>query len=372
MNNITGILHHSISAPFYRRNAGFFLFAFFILFGLQPNFKQTLEFHYEVLNGISSSLIFFLAAVAIWFFYALKAIHFFAGCVKTKAYSFLQNMNAIPASNRLFQLFSLATVLLLPVLVYGLLAFIIGLSNNHNTGAIAVLFTLFLITALVTCVFYILLKTGSRSLLRIPSLGLHLPTNLFSLVLKYIFAEQFILLLILKIITFSGLYFFAKTDAQIFEDRMLWLIYLTSLVAHSILIYRNHQFIETKMRFYRNMPVKMIVKVLYLLGVYTIILLPEIWALKGLAIEQHAFANYIWMVLTGPAFLLLLHCLLYTEDMKMESFLQLLFGVWIVSLFFSLSANRWMLPLVCGVTAALIFFNSYYRYEKNVEIEGLE
>lgn len=180
------------------------------------------------------------------------------------------------------------------------------------------------------------------------------------------------MLLLLKLVTFSCLYFFAKTDAQVFEARMLWLLYLTALIGHSILIYRNHHFIETKIPFYRNLPVRPIITLLTLLGIYTIVLIPEIWALKGVAIQQHAIMDYVWMILTGPSLLLLLHCLLYTDDMKMEGFLQLLFGVWIVTLFFSLSSNRWLMPLIFLGMAVFIFFSSYYKYEKNMEVEGLE
>jgi hypothetical protein len=374
MNTIDSILQRSVTAPFYRRHAGFFLFVFFLLFGLQPNFKQTLEFHYVILNGITSSAIFFFFAFLTWFLYACKTIHFFNGCVKNKAYNFLQHLNAISPGKRFFHLLLLQLQLLAPVLCYGTGVVIVAVINHHIAGAIAVIFTLAGLCVFTTTVAnFLLQKTKSAALkIRLPSFPFHFPGNLFSFLLKFIFNEQFIVLLLLKLVTFSCLYFFAKTDAQVFEDRMLWLVYLTSLAGHSILIYRNHHFIETKMSFYRNLPVKPLITLLSLLGVYVIVLIPEIWALKGVAIQQHAVMDYIWMILAGPSLLLLLHCLLYTDDMKMEGFLQLLFGVWIVSLFFSLSSSRWLMPLIFLVMAIFIFFSSYYKYEKNMEAEGLE
>ena len=372
MNSTNKILQRSVVAPFYRRNSGFFLFIFFLLFGLYPHFQQTLELHYVFINGISSSLDFFLIALLVWLLYSFKTIHFLNGCVKSDRYNFLQHMNAVAFRKRFFQLLFIQCQLLAPVLFYGLAAIIIAFINQQYTGGLAIVFTLIFLCFSTTAITIHLLQKTKVTVLKISLPSLRLPGNLFSFLLKYIFSEQIVVLLVLKLITFSCLYFFAKTDAQVFEERMLWMLYLTSLVGHSILIYRNQHFMETNMLFYRNLPVKPWSTLLSLLGVYTIVLIPELWALKGLAIQQHAIMNYIWMLLTGPSLLLLLHCLLYTEDMKMEGFLQLLFGVWIVMLFFSLSSNRWLLPLICLGMALIIFFTSYYRYEKNAEVEGLE
>ena len=368
------LLYRSIAGPYYRRNAGFFLFIFFLLFGLYPNFKQTLEFHYVLINGIATNIVFFFIASAAWFLYACKTVHFFNGCVKNRAYDFLQNLNALSPGKRFFTLLSLQLRLLAPILSYGLIVVIIAVINHHIAGAVAVLSVLACLCIFTTAAAYFLLqKTRSTAFrLALPFSHFHFRPTLFSFLLKFIFNEQFVLLLLLKLSSFSCLYFFAKTDTRVFEDRMLWLIYLTSLTGHCILIYRNQHFIETRLSFYRNLPVKPLVTLVSLLGVYSIVLSPEIWALKGVAIQQHAIADYAWMVLTGPSLLLLLHCLLYTEDMKMEGFLQLLFGVWIVTLFFSLSSMHWLLPLVCLGMATVIFFTSYYKYEKKTEVEGLE
>ena len=74
-------------------------------------------------------------------------------------------------------------------------------------------------------------------------------------------------------------------------------------------------------------------------------------------------------MLTGPPLLLLIHSLLYSEDNKMEEFLALLFGIWVVFIFFSLSDNRWLMPLIAAVFSFIIFYLSYYRYEKRVDTE---
>ena len=129
---------------------------------------------------------------------------------------------------------------------------------------------------------------------------------------------------------------------------------------------------ETKMAFYRNMPIRLFKTILVLFSVYLIILIPEFWALKGVAMEHHAFMDYLVIVATAPCMLLLMHAMLYTEDYQMEDYLKMLFGIWTVYFFFGLSNFRWLLPIVSLIAAFIIFYTTYYRYEKNMEVEGIE
>lgn len=158
MNTTDNILYRSILAPFYRRHAGFFLFIFFLLFGLQPNFKQTLEFHYVIINGITSSTNFFFIALLIWFFYSYKTIHFFNGCVKNKAYNFLQHLNALSPTKRFFHLLLLQFQLLAPVLCYMLAVVVVAVLNHHMAGGLAVVFTFVGLCAFTTVVSNFLLQ----------------------------------------------------------------------------------------------------------------------------------------------------------------------------------------------------------------------
>jgi hypothetical protein len=146
------------------------------------------------------------------------------------------------------------------------------------------------------------------------------------------------------------------------------------MVHINFIAYRSQlfNFLEREMGFYRNMPLKNWSVLLSLYFVYLILLLPEAWALLGVAVNQHNWSDYLWMIATGPSFLLLLHSLLYTEDMNMEEFLKLLFGVWVVFIFFSLSKNHWILPLISSVFAVIIFYMSFRSYEKDTGVEGVE
>lgn len=373
MNTITKLLNHSVAGPFYRQHAGAFLFLFFILFGINPYLSYVLKTHYAFITGILTSIHFFLIALLCWVLYGLKTILFFRSCLQKEAYNFLYTLNAISPAKRYLVLLRLNILLMAPVTGYGVLILSVAIKDHHAATGLLVTAAIVILCLLTTLTFYsLLLKAKTFQEITRKKNSFPFPKTLSGFVLKFIWRKQFITLFIVKLLSFGCLYFFAITETSVFEERMLWLLYITVLIGHSIIVYKNFHFMETELNFYRNLPVRKIATLLSLFVVYTIILLPEAWALRGVIINQGNARDYIWMILTGPSLLLLLHCLLYTEDMKMEEFLKLLFGVWIVFVFFSLPKSHWILPSIALTFSTIIFLMSYYNYEKNTEIKGLE
>ncbi len=372
MKPLFSILQKSVAAPYYRQNAGLFLFCFFLLFGTQPSLTDALIFHYSVMESILSSYLFFWIAAGVWLMYAFKTAHFFFACIKKDAYSFLLQFLSVPLKKRCMALAYLQTILFLPVWIYGFLIFIIAIRENRLTQGLYVLITILLLSFLSLFLFIIILEKGKTFSLFPAWLRIKFPAKFSFILLRYVFNEQFLALLVTKLLTFFGLYSLTRLEKDYFDDRILWLYYISSLAGHCLLVYKNHHFTEKRLAFYRNLPVKSVQTIVSLFIVYFILLIPEFWALKGIATHQHAIEEYTWMILAGPSVLLLLHCLLYTEDFSMESFLQLVFGLWVVLIFFSLSSWKWMIALVCLTMAIFIFYSSYYSYEKKAEIEKLE
>ncbi|MBL7748518.1 MAG: hypothetical protein JNM19_13875 [Chitinophagaceae bacterium] len=375
MNPVSNILSRSITLPFYRQNAGLLLFLFFLLFGTQPSLYHILTFHYALIKSVLTLDSFFFLTLGVWALYAFKVIVFITGCLKKESYDFIFGMNEIDAVKKIWYLLQMMVLLLAPALLYGMVVITIAVKENLWTGASVVLLSMIVLLFLTTYIIYLIwekakgLQEISKSKIILPVI---IPVSLFRFCLRFIFQRQFLALLITKLLSFSIIYFFTRIESQLFENRMLWLIFITALIGHSFIIYRVFHFIEQDLGLYRNMPVKATLLLFTLFLLYCILLLPEAWALLGVAINQHNWQDYGWMLLTGPSLLLLINSLLYTEDMKMEEFLKLLFGIWIVFILFSLSKNHWLIPLICILFGTIIFLLSYRRYEKNMEVEGIE
>lgn len=375
MNPVSNILSRSITQLFYRQNAGLLLFLFFLLFGTQPSLYHIVTFHYAVIKSILNLDSFFFLTLGIWALYTFKIISFVTGCLKKERYTFIFGLNEISTTKRFLYLLQMMIQLLAPALIYGTVIIIIAVKEQLWTGAAVVLSALLALLCLATFITNILLEKAkglqefSKRLFFLPVIW---PVSLFRFCVRYLFQRQFLALLITKLLSFTSLYFFTRIESPLFENRMLWLIFITSLIGHSFIIYRLFNFIEQDMSLYRNMPVKTPLLLLTLFLLYCILLLPEAWALLGVAINQHNWEEYGWMLLSGPGLLLLINSLLYTEDMNMEEFLKLLFGIWIVFILFSLSKNHWLIPLISIFFGCIIFLMSYRRYEKNMKVEGIE
>ncbi|MET0463849.1 MAG: hypothetical protein ABW007_11880 [Chitinophagaceae bacterium] len=369
MNVIAQLLHRSIVEPFFKQHAGLFLFSFFILFGIQPSAVDVIQFHYSLILSILDSVSFFFIAFGIWMIYAIKVNLFIRACLRKEAYDFIYLLNGINEATHIRSLIWMLVKMMAPVLLYGGVVLFIGILQQHWLSSLAVVTAILLLMVISVIIVRGMIRNGKANQLMRKSRWKSFRPGLFSFLLQFVFRKQFITLLILKTVSFTVLYFFAKTDSQLFEGRMLWLLFITVLSGHGIIIHRNFHFMENELVFHRNLPLSRLHILLSLLGIYCVLLIPEWWALKGVIIIQHDAAQYGWLILTGPAVLLLIHSLLYSDDLKMEDFLALLFGIWIVFIFFSLSTMKWLMPLIAGGMGGMIFFLSYYRFEKKIDIE---
>lgn len=370
MKIISRILLQGVASPFYRRYAGLFLFLFFLLFGIQPSMFDALQLHYALMHSILNEPLFFGAVTAILVLYTLATILFIRSCLYRDAYDFLFLLNALPSWKRFVYLCHLQGALSAPAIVYSLIVCGTGIRENQAVNGILFLLTAGSLSLLAVVASWLFLQRA-KGLRQVISSRFSLPVRpgLALFLLKFVFRQQPGRLLLIKLVSFGGLYLFTALDAAVFENRMLWLIFITLLTGHSMIVYRNFWFIENELVFYRNMPVTNIYTLCSLLVVYFLLLLPEAWALRGLWINHGYRADYCWMVLTGPLFLLLVHVLLYTEDMEVSEWLKLLFGIWLVFTLFSLSRHHWLMPGLSLFFSILLFRITYRRYEKNAAVE---
>jgi hypothetical protein len=374
MNTVFKIINDAIAKPFFREHAGIFIFFTFILFGIYRSFNDVIHFHYYIIHNILINPVYFFATCVAWLLYATRIIFYFYTYSEKDSYVFLQYLTAIRTRKLVWLLFKLQALLFTPALLYGAVILYVAYKDKNFSGGVFVLLALVSISSLITYSFYLSLqktKQFSGGIKKfIPKV--ELPKNLFGFVLRFMFREQFIAIAGIKTLSFCCIYFFITLNGSFYEDRILW-FFLTSLLAgHIILIYKNHHFIETQLTFYRNMPIPLIITIVQLFAVYSVILIPELWALKGVIAIQKDLPGFIIMAFTGPSLLLLIHSLLYTEDLKMEEVLKMLFGVWVFCFFLGLSDFRLLVPVICCITAVLIFYTSYYSYEKKAGIERLE
>ncbi len=359
------VLIRGVVVPFYRRYGGFLLFLFFMLFGIQPSFMDAIHSNYYIALGILTSPVFFIGALTVWMLYAILIVLFYRGLLQQPQYLHLFGLNELPGLHR-FRMAAIITVQLwLPWLCYALLLVAAGIYSHHLLSLALVTFTLLTLIALSAYLLVFWLKRGLPTHQTKLRLRLPLPPGLFSFTFRFIANRQWLGLLLLKLAGFFGLYYFVKTDAALLDRRMLGLFYTTLLCGHGVLVFRNVLFLETELNEYRNLPLGLLRTTAAMFLLYLVILLPELYALKGLAFFQLDPWLFAAMAITGPSLLLLLHALVYAQPSNLQEYLQLVFGVWIVFIFFSLSWN-WLAPAIALVVAVVLLAISWRNFEKDV------
>jgi hypothetical protein len=145
MSVATTILFKSFVRPFYRENAGTFLFFFIVMFssvGLL-NGAGLIEYHYSLIMGMLGSYPFLLIICFFWLLYTRKCAGFVSRTLGDPAFVFLQLYNSMQASSRYSLMFLAHVLLLAPILAYGSL--VIGVAAYHHEYVIALLLLVYLI-----------------------------------------------------------------------------------------------------------------------------------------------------------------------------------------------------------------------------------
>lgn len=367
--SIIRILQRSVISPYYKQYAGFFLFLFFVLFGTQRSFDDAVLFHSAIMSTILTSKMFFTIAMGVWLFYTFKVLHFIYSTISKPQYLFLQTLHSLSYAQRFTHILYQQAILLLPATIYFLFVISLGLYHQHYLSVAGIIIVGLLLWIGSTVVGVRLLAiAGNNNKAGITQKVIRIfPNNLIGFILKFCTQHIFSSLVTIKLISFFCLYGLARLDNEVYEQRILWMIYISALVGHGVIVYKIHEFTETGLTILRNMAYPIAKIILSLLAVYTILLIPEIWALKSIATHQHQIADYSWLIIFGPCFLLLIHGLLYTDQQKLEHYFSLLFGIWIVFVFFSLSPHRWLMTGFAVLLALICFYTSYYKYQPHYE-----
>src|SRR5215813_8602617 len=100
------ILFRSFVRPFYKENAGVFLFIFIMMFYIvgENDGAGLVEYHYSLIMGMLTTREMLLLVFFIWLLYARKFTAFVSGVLKNPQYSFLHIYNRLNKTER-FRLF---------------------------------------------------------------------------------------------------------------------------------------------------------------------------------------------------------------------------------------------------------------------------
>jgi len=362
MLSVVTIVARVLVAPFYKENTGFFLFLFFMLFGLMGS-REVVLYHSSLMQTIVSTNIGLAVAMGLCLLYNYKCAAFVLNSLSKPENSFLIQLQALPAHKQFLAFLFGQFMLSLPVLLYFGITVTIGFQHGFIVGAIALSFYLLLLCMASAWLYFKRVNSFHKAPFTLPfplAVNYTKPSILFPL--YHLLQERKLALLAVKL--FSGFIFYLVfiVNQGNFSLNYFRLLFLLCAAAHSMLVYYSFDFTERQLAFFRNLPIGRSTRLLVYLLTYLVLLLPEhCW----LVVYSSNLMSWPELLLTfgiGLGQLLLLTSILYLPNMHLQRF-----GLIVCLIYMGLAM---LLP--SGVTivlaaeltlALLIFYIRYYKFE---------
>lgn len=357
------LLSNLIVSRFYKVNAGFFLFAFLILFAILPG-PDTIRLHHGLMLAAVSSPVNAAVAFIIFSLYNLKCISFTNSELALQENVFLYNLQGLSNTRQLGLLAAVHSSLYSPLLAYGLITSIVGFQSQHYAGGLFILFSLAVMISSGTYIpFYTINTTWKKPALVFPRLSLFPNKGFFSYLLHYSLGSKKGAFISIKIFSMLALQLMVTLNAEKVSKENICFLILLCISAHALLPAYYVKFVETEMLFLRNMPLPLFKRLAQFTFTYTIILLPELLFLLYNEINTISISIIISLYLLAIVRLSLYTAFQYLPKMDMNRYTGIVFGMFFITIILLASLSLWL--FICAELAitTLLFMFFYYRYE---------
>ena len=349
---------------FYKVNAGFFLFFFFLFFGSVQG-GSLVSYHLSLMNGILRSSITLLVVLVCWLFYHVKCTTFFLRIINSEEGKFLFNLQAVQSKKQWLYFLLLYVSVYAPVVIYSLVLVWVGFAKNAILSATIILLFQAISIAFFTGVITYRLNHWLQKM-EWPVLPLRIQKRFCLYVFFYFVQERKNLLLLLKLFSLALLYIVLVWNRGAYDNDAFLLFYLVLLLAHAAVPYFAVHFLEKEFAVSRNLPLSLGKRLLAFLLPYLLLLLPECLYILFQA-DAFSISQRLAYCINLLASLWLLTAFLYSEAQRREEYLKATFAVVFLSIFLLHVQAFWLWIIVQFVIATILFVSGYNKFEQAVE-----
>ena len=364
MTTAIKVLQKVLVNYFYKANAGFFLFVFFVLFGL-PN--SLVAFHLSLISGIIQSQVFLGIVMLIWFLYNLKCLDYILKQLHNPRQSFLFCFSNLSARKVWSYMLYVQVFIYIPVLLYA--SAVIWFATKKHQYLFTAEIIVFNSVVVAASAFIYLNAIQKKQLfgqkIALPGIPINLPKPFFSLPLYFLWNNRKQMLLVTKLFSLLLLFGFIKLyEPDHYDIRPVQLCLLLVAASHSSIIYQVRMFEEENLAFSRNLPLKTSGRFIRMTAMYACLLLPEfVLLLKGCP-AHFLLTDYPKLILLAVALVSLFHVTLLLEDTSTEQMMRVVFGILAACFFIILYNPGVLLPCAILLLSFVLFNAYYYNFEK--------
>jgi hypothetical protein len=359
--NATIFLTRAIVRPYYRQNTSLFLFLIVLMFSFSSLVSHDpLQYHYKLIVGMLTVTMVLVLVFGAWFLYMAQCARFVGFLLKDPRYTFLNLLH--PAGNlRSWLLFLYVQLWLsLPISSYAIA--ITGVAVYQGWYGMAILvpayiFSLCMLGAL-WCQLHLHHPGRTRS-----AKAFRLRLNPYWVFfIRYILDDRKSLFFAIKLFSCSTLVLLLKDlGPDDYDLRMPILFYSFGVFAHGVLIYRFRELENTRLVFYRGLPVSLWRRFLQYVLLYGVLFIPETITFIRLMNRPLHTGDAILLAVYGYSLLLLLNSFLFAGALKMGEYVRLIFAIFLLQYGFVLAGAMVWLTGIFLLAATGMFFWGYYR-----------
>ncbi len=364
------MVFRAIVKPFYRENSGLFVFLITVLFCVVSKVDGAgiIEYHLSLITGLLRSPVFLVLVFLCWGLYARKCFAFTVTLLKKPAYQFLSLFNALGRRKRFFIFLYTVSLLLLPVILYGIIIVWVGCKQHaYLPVAVMVIYLTGLCILLAGGLVTVLQDPQKQQPVLIRKFRIHspLPVSYARVLLRWVANEQKIIWFGSQLFACGFLYLTARSNSVVEYDMSVpFLFFNFGILSNAILIYRLRQFEENYLRFYRVLPVSLFRRYIQYVFVYLVLLIPECVTIGMLLPVQLHIMDGFYFMISAFSLLLLMHSIRFMEDFRMKQYLKFLLVIFCIQVAGLMTIGLgWLSVIFLGVSL-LVYMGAYYRFEK--------
>ena len=360
------ILHLMIKVlvvPFYKSHAGLLFFVFFLMFGIVES-TQIVFYHQSLIYGMLTSGIFLLIVLMIWLLYQLKSLHFLLKSSGEDSYLFLHHLAVMPSSQSFFCFMVICFLTILPVFVYTIAIYVIGIQNQFYDSISIVFifqFTLWLMNAGVLN--YTIRNQHIAAHITLPSLTLPYQRTQLGMYIGYLFKEEKAAVILSKLFSLTLIYLIKETLEVGDDFRMIGITWLFALMSHTYLINKLKVFEDQSLSWTRSLPISATKTFITYFFLYALLMIPELLLLTGSIGKGLSLIQLLLLPVFSSAFLITIHSYLFKPNRDPDNFVTYLFWLFMICFMLVLSKMIWVVGATLLLISLLLFKKRFFLYE---------
>ena len=359
------ILQRVLINHFYKMNAGFFLFGFFVIYGVVAP-GQLISYHLSLIQGMIQSPEFLGFVIVLWFLYTLKCINYTVKQLNEPRQFFLFSLHTLSNKQQFIYLLYVHLLIYMPVLLYAITVTVIAAKQHFYWATIEIIISNISMILLATFTYRFSLQKKEFFISKfLPQIHFPFHKPLFFMPLWFIWIRRKQMLFITKLFSLLLLYGFINLyEPEQHDIRPLLLIVLLTGMAHCTLVLQIRLFKEAFLPFSRNLPIPVIKRFGSLLLLFVLLLLPElvlVWKAFPLHFRVSDFPQLLLLAISLPAFF---YSILLMNEMDAGSYFRIVFGTGTVLFFLILYNPGMLLPVFLTGISFVLFSFHFYTFEK--------